>query len=500
MRMLLASPPPPQPQTIPMNPSRPPARTGQRLRRLAALGLVLLAGGCAAVSAVSRADLPTLAQAERPASQAVAAQLQVSGQRGRLSRPEREQLLARLGREGSASLLTRQLAAMTAADSPQLYAGNNATLLIDGPATFAAMSAAIEQARSSVLIQSYIIEDSSVARQLAELLLKKRAQGVPVLLLYDAVGSIKTTQAFFDSLHAAGVPTCAINPVNPLLRPGYWNITERDHRKIVTVDRQIGFTGGINISGAYASGSFGRGGRARANPDLGWRDTQVRLQGPAVAALDDLVRQTWQEQGCQGDLPALPAAQAGAAAAAAGPSVVRVIPASPGEPVNRIYTMLLTAIDAAQRSVHLTMAYFAPGAEMVDALCDAAERGVDVQLVLPAQSDFGPVLHAGRSYYSRLLGAGVKIHELKDATLHAKTAVVDGVLSTVGSSNMDWRSFTSNSEANAVVFGEDFGDAMTRMFRTDVANASTISPAAWQARPVWQQGKEWLARWLERFW
>ena len=480
-----------------MNPCGPSAPTGHLTRRLAGLGMVLVAGGCATVSAVSRADLPTLAQGANPAPQAVAAQLQVTGQRGRLTRPEREQLLARLGREGSASLLNRQLAAMTAADSPQLYAGNSARLLIDGPATFAAMFEAIEQARSSVLIQSYIVEDSSVARKLTELLLKKRAQGVPVLLLYDAVGSIKTTQAFFDGLHAAGVPTCASNPVNPLQRPGYWNITERDHRKIVSVDRQVGFTGGINISAAYASGSFGRGGRARANPDLGWRDTQVRLQGPAVAALDDLVRRSWQDQGCQGALPDLPAAQAGAAG---GPNVVRVIPASPGEPVNRIYTMLLTAIDAAQRSVHLTMAYFAPGAEMVDALCDAAERGVDVQLVLPAQSDFGPVLHAGRSYYSRLLGAGVKIHELQDATLHAKTAVIDGVLSTVGSSNMDWRSFTSNSEVNAVVFGEDFGDAMTRMFRTDVANASPISPAAWRARPLWQQGKEWLARWLERFW
>ena len=173
-----------------MNPCGPSAPTGHLTRRLAGLGMVLVAGGCATVSAVSRADLPTLAQGANPAPQAVAAQLQVTGQRGRLTRPEREQLLARLGREGSASLLNRQLAAMTAADSPQLYAGNSARLLIDGPATFAAMFEAIEQARSSVLIQSYIVEDSSVARKLTELLLKKRAQGVPVLLLYDAVGSI----------------------------------------------------------------------------------------------------------------------------------------------------------------------------------------------------------------------------------------------------------------------------------------------------------------------
>ncbi len=474
-------------------------RGGERrlLGRLTWLAAAVLGAGCATTGAVPRADLPTLAPGANPAAQTVAGQLQVSGQRGRLSQPEREQLLARLGREGSASLLNRQLAAMTAADSPQLYAGNSAQLLIDGPATFAAMFAAIEQARSSVFIQSYIVEDSTVARRLTELLLRKRAQGVPVLLLYDALGSITTTKVFLDDLHAAGVPTCAVNPVNPLQRPGYWNITERDHRKIVAVDRQVGFIGGINISAAYASGSFGRGGRAGADPALGWRDTQVRLQGPAVAALDDLVRQTWQAQGCRGDLPALPAPRAGAAA---GSAVVRVIPSTPGEPVNRIYTLLLSAIDASQRSVHLTMAYFAPGTDMLDALSDAAQRGVDVQLVLPARSDFAPVLHAGRSYYERLLSAGVKIHELRDATLHAKTAVIDGVLSTVGSSNMDWRSFVDNSEVNAVVFGEDFGDAMARMFRADVANATAVELQSWRDRPVWQRGKEWLARWFERFW
>ena len=471
--------------------------TRRLLGRLTWLGMVLVGAGCASTGAVSRADLPTLAPGANPPAKAVAVQLQVTGQRGRLSGPEREQLLARLGREGSASLLNRQLAVMTAADSPQLYAGNSAQLLIDGPATFAAIFAAIEQARKSVLIQSYIVEDSTVARQLTELLLRKRAQGVPVLLLYDALGSIKTTKAFFDELHAAGVPTCATNPVNPLQRPGYWNITQRDHRKIFSVDRQVGFIGGINISAAYSSGSFGRGGRAGADPAVGWRDTQVRLQGPAVAALDDLVRQTWKDQGCKGELPALPAPKAGAAA---GATVVRIIPSTPGEPVNRIYTLLLTAIDAAQRSVHLTMAYFAPGVDMLDALCDAAQRGVDVQLVLPAQSDFSPVLHAGRSYYERLLAAGVKIHELRDATLHSKTAVIDGVLSTVGSSNMDWRSFVDNAEVNAVVFGEDFGDAMARMFRADVANASAVDLAAWRERPLWQWGKEWLARWFERFW
>jgi len=180
--------------------------------------------------------------------------------------------------------------------------------------------------------------------------------------------------------------------------------------------------------------------------------------------------------------------------------VVRIVPSSPGQGGDRIYTLLLTAIDASQRSVYLTMAYFAPGQDMIDALCDAARRGVDVQLVLPSVSDFSPVLHAGRSHYQRLLDAGVQLHELQDAVLHAKTAVVDGVLSTVGSSNMDWRSFASNSEVNAVVLGEDFGDAMGRMFRQDVAASTTISAAAWAQRPLLQRARQGLARLFERFW
>jgi cardiolipin synthase len=180
--------------------------------------------------------------------------------------------------------------------------------------------------------------------------------------------------------------------------------------------------------------------------------------------------------------------------------MVRIVASSPDDDASRIYAMLLTAIDASQRSVYMTMAYFAPGEEMIDALCDAAGRGVDVQLVLPSKSDFSPVLHAGRSYYQRLLEAGVKIYELQDAVLHAKTAVIDGVVSTVGSSNLDWRSFTSNDEVNAVVFGEDFGDAMTRMFRQDQANSRRVTPEAWAERPLLQRTKETFARLLERLW
>ena len=461
-----------------------------------ALGLV----SCATGVTVQRADLPVPSAASRPSSQAVAAQLQSTGPRGRLSKQQREQMLVQLGQQGGADRVNRHLKAMALTGDVNLHVQNQARLLVDGPATFQSMFEAIEAARQTVLLQSYIIDDSEIAQRLATLLARKRAQGVQVLMLYDAVGSIATSEAYFDGLRAAGIATCAFNPLNPLKRMGYWDISHRDHRKILAVDRQVGFVGGINISAVYSSGSFSRGrAAAAADPrEAGWRDTQVRLQGSAATALDDLVRQTWTRQGCQGALP--PAPKSATTKLAAGPHVVRIVPSSPLDESSRIYTLLLSAIDTAQHSIYLTMAYFAPGQDMIDALSDAARRGVDVQLVLPSVSDFAPVLHAGRRHYQGLLEAGVKLHELQEAVLHAKTAVIDGVVSTVGSSNMDWRSFVSNDEVNAVILGEDFGDTMTAMFKRDVEVSQHITPQSWAQRSWLQRSKEMLAGLFERVW
>jgi cardiolipin synthase len=463
-------------------------------RRVALLAAIVLAG-CAAAPTVPRADRAVAVAERAPSTRQVAQQVSVQGHRGRLTRAEREALLARLAAQGNATLLQRHLAAQTTYGEIDLTASNDAKLLVDGPATFGAMFDAIERARSTVLIESYIIEDAAIAQRLAALLARKRAQGVQVAMIYDDVGSFGTPAAYFDSLRAAGVAVCAFNPVNPLKRPSYWNITHRDHRKIVAVDREVAYTGGINISAVYSSGSFGRS-RAPAGADDGWRDTQIELRGPAAAALDDLFRQTWSEQRCEGTLASAPAP----APRRAGKHVVQVIPSAPSDPFNRIYAMLLTAIDAAQSSIHLTMAYFAPGQDMVDALAEAAERGVDVQLVLPSVSDFAPVLYAGQAYYDRLLASGVRIHELQHAVLHSKTAVIYGVLSTVGSSNLDWRSFSANNEVNAVIYGEDFAAAMQRMFEQDVAASREIKLDDWRRRGPWRRVRELAARALEALW
>ncbi|MES2886878.1 MAG: phospholipase D-like domain-containing protein [Pseudomonadota bacterium] len=486
--------------------------TSRRSARLARWRVGLITGSVAAVTACATSAPPArvidpVALQTTATVKTVARQISVIQDGNSLPQAGREAVIQRLKDQGGAVHLQRQMAAMSTLSDVDLHAGNQAQLLVDGPATFKSMFQAIEQAKRLVLLESYIIEDEGLAQQLAALLIKKRSEGVEVAVIYDAVGSIGTDGNYFQRLKDSQVGVCQFNPLNPLDLSSYGRITHRDHRKILVVDSEVGFTGGINISSVYSLGSSGRsrrgssasgGGGGGTDPKNGWRDTQLKIQGPAVAALEDLFRETWQKQACQGQLSA--AAPRTAKPGSKGPHVIRVVPASPDEAENRIYRLLLTAIDVSQRNVYLTMAYFAPGDDMVDALCEAAQRGVDVRLVLPSVSDFAPVLHAGRSHYERMLKAGVKLYELQDAVLHAKTAVIDGVVSTVGSSNMDWRSFASNSEVNAVVMGEDFGDSMNAMFQGDLKASKPILLEEWQRRSWWQRSKERLANLFERMW
>jgi cardiolipin synthase len=178
----------------------------------------------------------------------------------------------------------------------------------------------------------------------------------------------------------------------------------------------------------------------------------------------------------------------------AGREVVRAIGSSPEEPYSLIYATLLSAIESAESSVHLTNAYFVPDPQLLAALEAAAGRSVDVKLILPSQTDSWLVFHAGRRYYDRLLRAGVKIYEGRGGILHSKTALVDGVWATVGSTNLDWRSFLHNYELNAVVLGPEFGKQVQAMFAKDLAASDAIALEQWQRRPLRVRVKELLAR------
>ena len=435
----------------------------------------------------------------------------VVGARGPLSDSAAQSVLARLQEKGlGTDLLERHLAIEEAVAGRPLTVGNSASLLQDGPATYKAMFGAIERARDHVNLEFYIIEHGEIGERLADLLLRKRAQGVAVNLIYDAVGSLGTPPEYFERLRAAGVNVLEYNPVNPLKARTGWRINNRDHSKLVVVDGTVAFTGGINISDVYSSGSspgsasgasrrdsrngsFSSGRTRRGGGDtgdVGWRDVNVRVEGPAVAELQRLFLDTWAAQ--QGT--SLPQRNWFPAMKAPGSQPLRVISSGPEDPVPAIYVALVSAIAHAEKSVHITMAYFVPDEQTMEALKNAAARGVDVTLVLPSYTDFWAVFHAGRSHYAELLESGVRIYERQAALLHSKTVVIDGVWSTVGSSNMDWRSFLHNKELNVVVLGWDFGRQMEVMFTADLKESVRIDPEAWARRPLQLRMKEWAAR------
>jgi cardiolipin synthase len=182
-----------------------------------------------------------------------------------------------------------------------------------------------------------------------------------------------------------------------------------------------------------------------------------------------------------------------------GHEVVRAIGSSPDEPFSLIYVTLLSAIASAETDVLITNAYFVPDPQLLAALKTAAARGVDVRLVLPGKTDSALVFHAGRSYYDELLEDGVELFERRDALLHSKTAVIDGVWSTVGSTNLDWRSFLHNRELNAVVLGTEFGDSMRAAFERDIRQSDRITLEQWRRRSVLVRVKEAFAR-LWQYW
>ena len=411
--------------------------------------------------------------------------------RGPLSAQKNAAILARLKQQsGDIDILEKQVALEQVIVGSPLLLGNKVTLLQDGAATYSAMFAAIRQARDHVNLESYTIEDDEAGQQFAELLLAQQARGVQVNLIYDSVGGLGTPKAFFERLRQAGIKVLEFNPINPLAVKKPWLINNRDHRKLLVVDGRTAFIGGINISSVYASGSAAwRSGAADHKP-VAWRDTDLQIEGPVVGELQKLFMQTWEKQ--RGEPLALKTYFP--PLSAQGHEIVRAIGSTPDDAYSLIYLTLISAIGNAQSQVYLTNAYFVPDPQLVKALIDAAARGVDVRLILPSHSDSAVVFHAGRSHYASLLKGGVKIYERLGALLHSKTAVIDGVWSTVGSTNLDWRSFLDNDEVNAVVIGREFGQKMQSVFTQDREASQAIDLESWNHRPLQFRLKEWMAQ------
>lgn len=456
-------------------------------RCLAVCGPALLSA-CATLHEASPEATPPLPKASP---------VKLESARGPVSAQTSEAIIEGIkGESGDEAILKKHLAVEETInqDSP-LVLGNKLRLLQDGPATYAAMFAAIRAARHSINLETYIFEDGNIGTEFADLLLTRQAAGVQVNVIYDSVGCLDTPVEFFDRLREGGIRVLEFNPINPAnVHKRKWLLNNRDHRKLLVVDGRIAFLGGINISESYSSGSFSRSGkRKHGQSQAGWRDTQLQIEGPVVAELQQDFLDTWARQ--KG--PPLPEQNHFPKLVTEGNEIVRAIASESDEAANPIYLTLLSAIDHAERFIHLTNAYFVPDPRLVRALVGAARRGVDVQLILPGKSDSWLVFQAGRSHYTELLRAGIRIYERRDVVLHAKTASIDGVWATIGSTNLDWRSYLHNDEINAVILGTGFSRQMEAMFDKDRAASTLIEPDRWQRRSPLQHMKEWVARRFE---
>ncbi len=459
---------------------------GLRLGHVALVTSVLMSlQGCA-----------TLPDARRDRAVPHAEQIEFEGAHGPVSAASSDAILDRLeGKNGASDVLQKHLAYEQAvnADSP-LVLGNKLTLLQNGPATYQAMFAAIRKARNHINLETYIFDDDEAGQKFSDLLLERQAAGVQVNVIYDSVGGILTPAAFFDRLREGGINVLEFNPVNPLAgNKKSWLLNNRDHRRQLVIDGRIAFTGGINISDTYSSAPGKRARKKRdsaTDPTVGWRDTHIQIEGPVVAEFQKLFMQTWARQ--KGE--PLAAKNYFPKLKAQGDEIVRAIGSTPADPHSLIYLTLMSAISQAELAVHLTIAYFAPDPQLLKALTDAAQRGVEVKLLLPSNSDSWAIFHLGRSHYTELLRGGVKLYERRGAVMHAKTACIDGVWSTIGSTNLDWRSFLHNDEINAVILGRGFAAQMEVMFTQDLAESDPIVLDRWRHRSWMNRVKEWTAR------
>ena len=350
-------------------------------------------------------------------------------------------------------------------------------------------------AKDTINLETYILEPDEIGQSLVDALLVRQSTGVQVNLIYDSVGSLSTPKEFFQPLLDAGAHVLEYNPINPLKTRKDWTFNERDHRKLLVVDGRIAYVGGINISSVYSSGSFGspfsRSKKARHTQDgPTWRDTHLRIEGPVAAEFQKLFMTTWEKQkgenlGGREYFPQL---------GNKGPEVMLAIGSSPGDPYSLMYATMISAIHSAESQVFLTNAYFLPDPQLLAALKGAAARGVDVRLLLPGKSDSDLVLNASRSFYQELLSSGIKVYERQDALLHSKTAMIDGVWSTVGSTNLDWRSRLNNQEIDAVILGQDFGTHMQAMFDQDLLASRQITLDDWENRSLLSRLREAGAR------
>ena len=362
-----------------------------------------------------------------------------------------------------------------------MTSGNRLQLLENGNAIFPAMLAAISSARKTVNFEAYIFWSGDVGTQFRDALAERAAHGVAVRVLLDAVGSSGRHLEAIDvnALRRAGCRVEFFHPKKPWM---LWVLNHRNHRRVLVVDGAVGFTGGVGFADQW---------QGDADSREHWRDTQVRVEGPAVRGLQRAFQENWSEvtgEPLVGDefFPAL--LQTGSSSAAVVPSS----PLSAMSGAGRVYSISLAA---AAEEIWIANSYFLPDEATADLLIAAARRGVDVRVIVPSDehNDVPATKAGGRSSFGPLLEGGVKIYEYEPTMFHLKTMVVDGIFSTVGSANFDDRSFHLNEEVNVFVYDTPFASLMKERYQRDQSLCRPYTTAMWKARSLKKRLAEWLA-------
>jgi cardiolipin synthase len=350
-----------------------------------------------------------------------------------------------------------------------IVGGNGVQILLNGAEIFPAVVAAIRAARTSITYAQYFFEEGPVCEDVIEALAERCRAGVPAHILLDGVGTLNMPPRYTDTLRQAGCHVKRFRPVRP------WALrraNNRNHRRILVVDGRVGFTGGSGVSRKWMGD-----GRTADH----WRDTDVRVEGPAVEWMQAAFLENWMEAAGEalGGDAYFPRRQP-----ARGAIPVQVVRSSPEGGSYAVYSTLLIALNAARESIRITNPYFLLDDAMAGAVLDRVRRGVTVEVLVPGTIDHAFVRQASRATWGPLLKAGVRIHEYQPALLHAKTMVIDGRWATVGSTNLDPRSFALSQEMNVILYDRAVAKRLEAVFAADLAHATPIDYATWRKRGV----------------
>ncbi|SAL37328.1 cardiolipin synthetase [Caballeronia cordobensis] len=352
---------------------------------------------------------------------------------------------------------------------PPVIGGNRFQVLVNGDAIFPSMLEGIRSARASITFETFIYWSGAIGEDFARALSDKAREGVAVHVLLDWVGSSKMDKRYLRMLREAGAEVIQYHKPH---WTGLGRMNDRTHRKLLVIDGRIGFTGGVGIAEEWTG---------HAQDEKHWRDTHFRLEGPAVGQMQAVFMDNWVK--ATGNV--LHGANYFPEIDAAGDGLAHMFSSSPSGGSDDMQLMYLMAITAATRSIHLSSAYFVPDKLTINAIVEAARRGVEVRIITPGKRiDTHTVREASRACWGDLLAAGVEMFEYQPTMFHCKLIVVDEYLVSVGSTNFDSRSFKLNDEANLNIYDRDFARQQTAIFDDDVTHAKRITLDDWRRRPL----------------